>query len=290
MRFGLTGFPLGKLYSQIEDAPPGRVVTEIARAAEELGFAFACGQDHIVTPRDWAEQGAGTTWFDPFVTLSWAAAATTSLRLLTDVLVLPYRSPFQVAKAGATLDAMSQGRLILGVASGYLEEEFRVLQTEYERRGAWTDEGIEVIKAAWENEWFDHEGEFFNARDMAVSPRPVQRPRPPIWVGGNSVRALRRALAHADGWTPFAGDPERLTETMATATGGSGLPEGFDVCAPLRRLVAADGSFDPDEAAARTEGLARAGVTHVKVGFRGPSLAGYIQQMRRFSETVIARF
>lgn len=290
MRFGLVGFPLGQMERTV-DADPAQAVRRIALAADDAGFDFVCAQDHTLAPREWAEErGAGVTWYEPFTTLAWVAAVTTRVRLLTDVVVLPTRSPFVVAKAAATLDRLSGGRLILGVAAGYLEREFRILGAPFEDRGAWTDEAIEVIKACWTTDWVDFEGDHFAAKDVAVSPRPAQEPRPPIWVGGNSRRALRRAVEHADGWTPFRGDPEGIRADLAWARDRCGLDRPFAVAVPLRHGVYADdGSIDARSVLGQAEAFADAGVTHLKVGFRGPSLDGFVRAMEEFGETVIGR-
>ena len=285
VRIGLNGFPLGHLGPPV-DGSPADVIREIARAADSLGFDFVCAQDHVLAPRAWVGAGAaGASWFDPFVLLGSVAAVTSRVRLHTDVVVLPYRSPFVAAKAAATLDVLSGGRVTLGVAAGYLEEEFAALGAEFERRGAWTDEAIEAIKASWTAEWFSFEGSFFRAGDVALAPRPVQQPRPPVWVGGNSARALRRAVEHADGWTPFICDPARIQALL----GSVDRPDGFAVSAPVRRMHTAEGGLDLDVATARVRGLAAAGVTHVRVGFAGTTLDGFLGQMDRFATALSLR-
>jgi probable F420-dependent oxidoreductase len=283
MKFGLVGFPLGQLYSSV-DVPPSDAVTRITRAADEGGFDFVCAQDHIMAPREWAQR-SGATWFDPFVVLSWAAAASSRIALVTDVLIAPYRSPFQVAKTMGTLDVMSSGRAICGVAAGYLEAEFAILGAEFHRRGALTDEWIEALKAAWSDEWVEFKGEFFNASDVAIAPRPSRRP--PIWIGGNSMRALRRAVEHADGWTPFRCSPDE----MKTALARHDLPDGFSTAIPLRHGVYADGDahLDVDSILRQVDAYRDAGATHIKVGFKGPTLAGYLGALEEFASKVIAR-
>lgn len=284
MKFGLGGFPLGQMNTSI-DVPPSEAVTRIARAAEEGGFDFLCAQDHILAPRSWAADGAGERWFDPFVVMTWAAAATTRINVVSDVLVMPYRSPFQVAKTLGSLQVMSGGRVICGVAAGYLEAEFAILGAEFERRGDWTDEAIEALKHAWENDSIDFDGEFIKARDVAVSPRPETRP--PIWIGGNSMRALRRAVEHADGWTPFRCAPE----DMAIALKRHELPSAFDVAIPLRRGVYADDNetLDIDSILRQVDAYREAGATHIKVSFKGPTISHYLNALESFATNVITR-
>jgi probable F420-dependent oxidoreductase len=288
---GLVGFPLGQLDVTV-DAPAHETVPRIARAAEGAGFDFLCAQDHPMAPREWVgERETGKTWFEPWVTLAWAGAVTSRIKLCTDIIVLPYRSPFITAKAASSLDALSDGRLILGVAAGYLEREFTIIGAEFPRRGDWTDEAIEALKAAWTGEWFSFEGQFISAHDVAVSPRPVQQPRPPIWVGGNSMRALRRGIEHGDGWTPFLGDPVRIGAMLDRARATWGIPEGFSVAVPIRGGVyTEDGAgIDADSVRRQVDALVGIGVTHVRVGFRGPTLDRYIDALESFGEQILTR-
>lgn len=271
---------------------PAETVVRLAKAADELGFDFVTAQDHSVAPRQWAADGGGQTWYEPFVVLSYAAAVTTRVRLLTDVVIVPYRSPFQLAKISASLDQLSGGRLILGLGVGYLEEEFRILGASYPDRGARTDDAIEVLKRCWAEEWVDVSTPYFEAKDVSISPRPVQQPRPPIWIGGNSWRALRRAVEHADGWTPFRGDPDHVREALRRAREEYGLEAGrrLDVALPLRRGVhKPDGSPDVESILRRSEALADAGVTHIKVGFRAATPDEYVAKMETFAAKVLSR-
>jgi probable F420-dependent oxidoreductase len=272
---------------------PAATVVALARAADELGFDFVTAQDHSVAPRQWAADGGGQSWYEPFVVLSYAAAVTSRVRLLTDVLIVPYRSPFQIAKIAASLDQLSGGRLILGVGSGYLEEEFDILGASFADRGAVTDESLEVVKRCWTEEWLDVSTEHFQAKDISIAPRPVQTPRPPIWVGGNSWRALRRAVEHGDGWTPFFREnPERVAEGVRRARDDYGLAPDrpFDIAVPIRRgLHNDDGSVNVDNALRQSEAMAEAGATHIKVGFKAATPDEYVSKMETFARWVIAR-
>jgi probable F420-dependent oxidoreductase len=185
-------------------------VAEMARAAERAGFDAVSVTDHPMPPARWVAAG-GHHSLDPFVALSFAAAATERVRLLTHVLVLPYRNPFLVAKTAASLDVLSGGRLVLGVAAGYLEVEFAALGADFARRHERCDEALHALRAAWRGEPVDLEGAGFAARGNAQRPPPAQRreratggwPGPPVWVGGNAPRAIRRAVELGDGWAPF---------------------------------------------------------------------------------------
>lgn len=132
--------------------------------------------------------------------LTAAASVTTKIRLQTGLLVLPYRNPLLVARAVASLDVYSGGRVILGVGAGYLTGEFKALGADFEMRNERMDDVIRTLKIAWTQDEFSVEGSDFSARDCRILPRPVQQPHPPIWIGGNSNRAIRRAVELAAGW------------------------------------------------------------------------------------------
>jgi probable F420-dependent oxidoreductase len=190
-------------------------VAEMARAAEDAGFDACFVTDHPAPPARWLAAG-GHHALDPFVALAFAAAATTRIRLQTNVLVLPYRNPFLMAKAAATLDVLSGGRLILGVAAGYLEAEFRALGVPFEERNERADEALAVMRRIFTEEDVHAAGRSFAAEGHTVLPQPLQRPGPPVWVGGNSRRAIRRAVELGDGWLPFPA-PAGLARHVRTA-------------------------------------------------------------------------
>lgn len=177
-------------------------VAEMARALEVAGIDACYVTDHPIPPDRWLATG-GHHALDPFVALSFAAAATQRLKLHTNIIVLAYRSPFLTAKSVASLDVLSGGRVIFGIGSGYLQEEFAALGATFEGRGAMMDEAIEVMKRVWTGQSMRFEGEHFHAEGHAALPAPMQRPHPPIWVGGNADRAIRRAVETCDGWSPF---------------------------------------------------------------------------------------
>ena len=190
-------------------------IGEMARAAEAAGFDACFVTDHPIPGTRWLA-GGGHHSLDPFVALSLAAAATTRIRLQTNVLVLPYRNPFLAAKAAASLDVASGGRLILGVATGYLESEFEALGVPLEERNELADEALEVMVESWRGRDVRFKGRHFIARGNTALPRPAQRPHPPLWVGGNSKRAIRRAVEYGQGWLPFP-TPAKLARHIRTA-------------------------------------------------------------------------
>ncbi len=166
----------------------------------------------------WLKAG-GHDAIDPFIALTWAAAATERLRLLTNITVVAYRNPFLLAKTVATLDALSDGRVILGAAAGYLKSEFRALGVDFDERNELFDEAFEVLAMTWAGEPVTYEGRHFSAAGNQLVPVPVQQP-PPIWIGGNSTVARRRAAEHGQGWMPFPNPPQtnRVVRTAAIST------------------------------------------------------------------------
>ena len=177
-------------------------IAEIACTAEAAGFNAGFVTDHPFPDDRWMRAG-GHHALDPFVALAFAAATTERLRVMTNITVLAYRNPFLTAKAVATLDVLSGGRVILGVAAGYLKREFAALGTDFDERNELTDEALIAMKRAWTEGGIEMEGRHFTARGNSMLPLPVQKPHPPIWVGGNARRAIRRAVELGDGWIPF---------------------------------------------------------------------------------------
>jgi len=193
-------------------------IAELARRAEVSGWAGFALTEHPIPGARWNAEG-GHDSFDPFVGLAFAAAVTTRLRLLTYLAVLPYRNPLLLAKAAATLDAQSGGRLILGVGAGYQRSEFAALGVDYEERNALFDEALDVLPLAFRGEPFSFEGRHFQARDVVARPTPAQDPIP-VWIGGNSRLTRRRVIERAQGWMPFVISAE-ASRAVGTAALGS---------------------------------------------------------------------
>ena len=188
----------------------------IAKAAEASGLESVWTGEHVVLPDPRVAPSPSdpqTPFLDPAVALSHIAAHTERLRLGTGVIILPQRNPLVLAKELASVDVVSKGRLIFGLGAGYLEPEFRALGAPFEERGAVTDEAIEAIKALWTMEKPAYKGRFFSFEGIDSQPRPVQKPHPPIVVGGMSRSAARRAARYGNGWYGF------LTDIEATARG-----------------------------------------------------------------------
>lgn len=191
-------------------------VVEIATLAERLGFDGGNVTDHPCPTGRWLDAG-GHYAQDPFVMLSFVAAATTRLRLQTGILVLPYRNPFITARAVATLDLFSGGRVTLGLGAGYLKGEYRALGVDFERRNEIMDEYLKALKTALSSDEFSFQGSGYEALGNRIRPGAAQKPHPPLLVGGNSKRAIRRAVELADGWYPFF-TGQQLSTTARTAS------------------------------------------------------------------------
>jgi probable F420-dependent oxidoreductase len=190
------------------------VIDAVAAGAEAVGFATLWAGEHVVMVDDGASRypyapdgriavPAQADWLDPLITLSFAAAATSTISLATGVLLLPEHNPVLLAKQVASLDMLSRGRLSLGVGVGWSREEFDALGVPFERRGARADEYLAAMRTVWRDDVASFAGEFVSFADIRVNPRPVRGRRIPIVVGGNSDAALRRAARLGDGWYGF---------------------------------------------------------------------------------------
>lgn len=240
MRFSI-GLPTDRV-----DAPDefvtGPAIAEMAAAVEAAGFDAVYVTDHPAPDDRWLA-GGGHHALEPLVALAFAAAATSTLRLHTHVYVAAYRNPFLAAKGVATLDALSGGRVILGVAAGYLRPEFGALGVDFDARNDLLDESVSVMKRAWTKDAVAVEGAGFRARSVTQRPRPATRPHPPIWVGGNSTLAMRRAVETAQGWSPFPNPPAAsATVKTPSITNLDELAERLDAA---RAHVAAVGRTEP---------------------------------------------
>jgi probable F420-dependent oxidoreductase len=185
-------------------------ITRCVRLAEDLGMSDVWVSDHLAVPS--ARPYPAPYLFEPIITLTWAAAGSTSVGIGTSVLIAAYRRPLHLAKALATLDQLSQGRLVLGVGVGWTREEFDALGVPYQERGLRLDETIEALRACWEERPTNFTGGSFAMVDLQVLPQPTRRV--PIWVGGASLAALERAITKGDGWHGM-GTPEALAGPIA---------------------------------------------------------------------------
>jgi probable F420-dependent oxidoreductase len=302
MRFG-TSLPLVHQMPGQPDWETGDDIgslVAVAKRADELGYDWVPCSDHVAIPGR-AAPSMGATWYDPATTLAFVAGFTKRIRLLTHVLVLPYHHPLAVAKQYATLDRLSGGRVILGVGTGHLKPEFRALGANFDERGAVTDESIRAVRALWSNDEASFEGEHVRFREQRLAPRPVQSPHPPIWVGGNSRRAVRRAVELGDGWVPFEVTLDEVRDRLEYARSEpafEGRTPPFEVVVPAAVGLtprAIDGERAPfagsrEQVLEDIEAYALAGVTGMTVSFRSASLVEQLERMQRFAAEIAAAF
>jgi probable F420-dependent oxidoreductase len=256
----------------------------VARAADRLGYHHVTCSEHVAVPVDVATERGGVYW-DPLATFGYLAAVTERIRFATSVLVLGYHHPLEVAKHYGTLDQVSGGRLVLGVGVGSLREEFELLDMPFDDRGARADDALAAIRSAFSTGTPRHDGPFYAYDDVMVEPHAVQD-SVPVWVGGRTRRALRRAVELGDGFSPFALTPEQVSQMLSSVD----LPDGFDVVLTSGLL---DPLGDPDDTRHRLESLRDAGATVVTASLAASSLAHYTDQLaelRNVAESVGARF
>jgi probable F420-dependent oxidoreductase len=291
-------------------------ILALAREGERLGLHSAMIADHIVFPIesrsaypytvDGKHPGGGDA-LETFSILGVVAGATERLRLVTSVLVLPYRNPVLTAKMAASLDVLSGGRLTLGVGAGWLKEEFAALMSPaFEARGAVTDEWIAILKQLWSLSPASFNGRFYCYSDIRCEPLPLQKPHPPIWIGGHSRAALRRTARHGDGWHPVGGIaasplPSHEMRTHLATLKWLTEAEGRDFSAltisykaPLydTGIPSPDGSRRPfsgmpEEIAGDIRSFAAIGVHELVFDCRGQSIAESIERLQWFAADVI---
>ncbi|MFH8990803.1 LLM class F420-dependent oxidoreductase [Streptomyces sp. NPDC017940] len=282
------------------DAPPG-ALAEIARTADHAGFAYLATCDHVAIPRRLADT-MGTTWYDPVATLSYLAGVTERVRLLSHVAIVGLRHPLLSAKSYATLDHLSGGRLILGVGAGHVPEEFEALGVDFARRGPLLDEAVDALRAALgPEEYPEHHGTFFAFGGLGQRPRPAQE-RVPVWVGGSSPAAVRRAAVRGDGWLP-QGDPrDRLSEQIATLRrlrAEAGVESPLTIGAITEPLYVGEPSWPvgrrtlsgkPEALAESLRAYAAMGVHQIQVRFRSRGREELRDQMAAFGAEVAPHF
>ena len=292
------------------DAPDeflsAQALADIGACVEEAGFDAAYVTDHPAPTDPWLASGGHQT-LDPFVALSFIAAATQRIRLQAHVLIAAYRNPFLSAKSIASLDVLSGGRVIAGVAAGYLEGEFDALGVEFDARNEITDERIAEMKRIWAGGSIELTGRDFRASGITTLPVPAQRPHPPIWIGGNSKRAIRRAVEHGDGWLPFPTAPamaqrvrtavlsdlDDLRERVAYARSHAeavGRTAPLDIAfVPFGMRMNDSAPFEISRVRDKLDELAEIGVTWLTVGPPRGDRAAYCDWARRFGDEVLAR-
>jgi probable F420-dependent oxidoreductase len=300
-----------------------RDMAHLAREGEAMGYDYLTVTDHVVLPDmsapgyPYSESGefygSGPTERHELLTAAaFIAAKTERIRLVLAVLVVPHRPAVLAAKMLATIDVLSQGRLIVGVGAGWLKAEFdAVVTTPFAERGAVTDEYLEAFRALWTSDHPRFDGRYTKFADLVFLPKPVQKPHPPIWVGGESGPSLRRAARFADTWYPIGTNNKHLLDTLPRLSAGIARlrkltaeagrdPAKIGVAYRVKRYgeavqpVASDGdrrlfSGSTADVVADLRALRDLGVNAIDVEVEGPHADATLANMRRFKETIFAQ-
>ena len=246
-------------------------IARVAEVAEDLGYHHLTCSEHIGVPAGEASR-RGVTYWDPLATFGFLAARTRRIRLATNVLVLGYHHPLEIAKRYGTLDRVSGGRLILGVGVGTLREEFDLLGAPFEDRGPRADDALRALRASLSTREPAYEGDHHSFGGLVVDPCALQE-RVPIWVGGRTLRSLRRAVTLGDGWAPFGISSDTASAWLARVD----LPPDFEVVLQPGRPL--DPGDEPGTAAERLAALFDAGATIVAAHVVHHSLAHFLEQL-----------
>ena len=295
-------------------------LSDIAKLGDRIGFFCMVMPDHVLQPNQVnstypysltgdileAGQSGDGEWPEQITTLAYLAGITDQIKLVTSVMIIPYRNPILTAKMLSTLDMLSKGRLILGAGVGWMKEEFELLDTEpFAERGAVTNEYLRAFIELWTSDNPTFEGKYVNFSDITFLPKPVQKPHPPIWIGGQSKPAIRRAAQIGDAWHPVGAipaaplEPEELAENLALLhnyaekAGRDPSQIQVSVKAPLYDSNNSDGSRrrftgSPDEVRQDVQTYADVGVTHLIFDFRTADPHQTEDRMAQFSEEVMA--
>jgi probable F420-dependent oxidoreductase len=263
----------------------------IARAADDAGFWYLAVCDHIAIPEDRATV-MGTTWWDTVATLGWLAGITSRTHLLSHVYVPAYRHPLAVAKAFSTLDAISGGRVVMGVGTGHVEAEFDLLGLDFARRGALLDGAIDDLRTAFGDEFTDLGG---TGTKVGQRPRPARPGGPPIWVGGSSKPALRRAAERGDGWLPQGPVTPEIVGYLREHRQAVRGDDPIDIGALVGEVYVGTPTWDvgrrclsgpPGKIAHIVSKLHALGVGQVQVRLRARSVAELLDQIAAFGAEV----
>jgi len=295
-------------------------LANIAKQGDRLGFYCMVMPDHILQPNQVdstypysltgdilaAGQSGDGEWPEQITTLAYLAGVTERIRLVTSVMIIPYRNPILTAKMLSTLDMLSKGRLILGAGVGWMEEEFELLDAPpFAERGAVTNEYLRAFIELWTKDNPKFEGKYVNFSDITFLPKPVQKPYPPIWIGGQSKPAIRRAAQIGDCWHPVGAipaaplEPEELAENLvllrdyAEKAGRDPSKIQVSVKAPLYDSGDSSGprrrfSGSPDEVRQDVQTYSDVGVTHLIFDFRTADPHQTEDRMARFADEVMA--
>jgi len=304
LQFGFGIFP----FSRFRDL---REVVEAVRRGEALGFDTVGLPEHLLPPR-WPEADLSTKlWYDVPTLAAYLAAVTTRLRFLTSVLVVPYHHPVALAKALATLDVLSDGRVLCGVGAGWMKAEFRRLGIPFVARGAMTNEYLRAMKELWTSDAPSFSGSYISFDDVSFYPRPVQKPHIPLLIGGTGPRPFQRVAELGDGWLPMSATAAEIERGAAEIRmrmarlgrdpsslwiGYTGVSMGADAeVTRMRRHVRDSGpapvdGYDSNALIAQIESYRAAGVTFLSVGIPWRTAPELMQGLERFAREVMPAF
>jgi probable F420-dependent oxidoreductase len=264
-------------------------VMRFCREAEARGIASLWVSDHVVFPRSKSGDYPGgrfphapdTPYLEPVAVLAAAAMVTEKARLGSSVFILGHRHPIVMAKMLTTIDALSNGRLICGVGVGWWEEELTALGAPFKQRGRHADEILKIFKTLWTSDHPTFAGEFFQFGDLGFQPKPVQKPHPPIWVGGNSPGAFRRVVTYGDGWHATYLQPDQLRESLdqlrAAADAAKRPFDTIELSMRVRNTGAL--STSRQEVIDLLGAYKKAGLTHVMLDIRRDSLTEMLENL-----------
>lgn len=307
LTFGMSLYPFNRY-------PRPESMVEVAVLAERLGFATVTIGEHVIVPKENLDSLSPVN-FDSLVLGATLAARTRTIRIFFSILVVPYYHPVRLAKAIATLDFLSGGRVIVGVGAGWLAREFEILGVPYAQRGAVLDEHLAVMKELWTSDDPQYAGRWTSFREVTFEPRPAQRPHPPLWVGGWGPHAMRRAVTFGNGLYPsnagpldlMIADKERVSEMLAAAgrehdpfTFGHAIDYGARAEFPhLSKAISPKRAnertplvfgFDPAPVLDHAHAAWQAGFSHIGVRFPGDDEHAVMDAMKRFHDEVMGPF
>jgi probable F420-dependent oxidoreductase len=303
MEFGFSFFP----YARFADI---REAAEVVRFAEELGYTAVMLPEHLLPPR-WPDADMATKlWYDLPTLAAYLAATTSRIKFLTSVLVVPYHHPVEMAKALATLDVLSGGRVMLGVGAGWMKAEFRRLGIPFQERGAITDEYLRAMKELWTSDAPSFSGHYVSFDDVSFFPKPVRPTGIPLLIGGTGARPFQRVAEIGDGWFPMTAtlnviregisDIARRMEPLGRDPAGlwvgyTGFGVGSDPEVARMRRHAGDAAAEPvhrspEESIAEIERYRAAGVTFLSVGFEWRQPDELKRELERFARQVMPAF
>ncbi len=266
-----------------------QAVHQVAQAAEQAGYDSLWAADHVLVHQRFSDY----CMIETFVTLGYVAAVTEKITLGTTVLVLPQRDPILAAKQAAAVDQYSDGRLILGIGVGWMDDEYRYLRTDFRKRGRMMDEWMDVMRVLWSEDEPSFQGEWINFEESAFEPKPAQAGGPPFTIGGLSDAAIRRAATKASGWHPIHIEPEAVAAGVAKMRAwANGEPRTvvFHARTELGDQANPEVSIlrgSTSEVSDRIGRYAEAGVEHMLFDFNTAPTAGAIQdQMERIASDV----